>query len=667
MWKVRIVFLLVLVSVVLGGGCVFDPRGAAVDSDADVHNQNNNNSVEECGNGALDGDEGCDDGNTEAADGCDANCRIEWGWRCNGEPSSCVTVCGDGIVAGQEACDDGNELSGDGCSDLCSEELGWSCTGEPSQCEPGCGDGLVAGPEDCDDGNNDPGDGCSPSCHVELGWYCQLEGDTSVCRTECGDGLIAGQETCDDANEVGSDGCSAQCLIEDGWTCSGESSVCEPICGDGLVRGAEGCDDGATADGDGCSAQCGIEYGWTCGGEPSTCDTVCGDSIRVDGEEACDDGNTATDDGCSAQCALEAGWSCSGEPSVCAQWYDADWGFRKMIVIDHTQVAGELVDFPVLIHRGADGELSASAQADGDDVVFTAQDGTTVLSHEIQRYLSNSGELIAWVKVPLLSASSDTRLYLYYGEPDVGSQQSVADVWANGYAAVLHLQEQGDGSEDEYRDSSGNGHHGTGGGRPGDGDPNRTPQRVDGWHGYALEFDGGQDHLRLQRIDDGGWGAVTVQIWINPADDGDDRVFAKGWGTGDDDNVWQLGKDGDIKVRHRTNDAAGEYNGGDAWTAGDWYLFAYTWDSNAGGAIRCYQNGVVKISDSLAGDDLHNDSRYPIIGNIARAQLDRGFDGLLQEARLSSVARSEAWMQTEFVNVADPDTFYTVYGEEIVN
>jgi cysteine-rich repeat protein len=76
-----------------------------------------------CGDGAIVGSEGCDDGNTTAGDGCGANCAVEAGWTCEGAPSACATTCGDGIAAGGEDCDDGNNVSQDGCSAECSAEV----------------------------------------------------------------------------------------------------------------------------------------------------------------------------------------------------------------------------------------------------------------------------------------------------------------------------------------------------------------------------------------------------------------------------------------------------------------------------------------------------------------------------------------------------------------
>jgi len=42
--------------------------------------------------------------------------------------------CGNGVIDGWEGCDDGNWTSGDGCADGCQVESGWTCVGEPSVC-----------------------------------------------------------------------------------------------------------------------------------------------------------------------------------------------------------------------------------------------------------------------------------------------------------------------------------------------------------------------------------------------------------------------------------------------------------------------------------------------------------------------------------------------------
>ncbi len=98
----------------------------------------------DCGNGVLDGEELCDDGNRDNTDGC---------------LNSCVPAsCGDGVIrVGVEQCDDGNLASGDGCSADCMTE----------EVEPVCGNGVVEAGEQCDDGNRSNGDGCDSECQTE--------------------------------------------------------------------------------------------------------------------------------------------------------------------------------------------------------------------------------------------------------------------------------------------------------------------------------------------------------------------------------------------------------------------------------------------------------------------------------------------------------------------
>jgi cysteine-rich repeat protein len=83
------------------------------------------------------------------------------GYKCDG--STCTpTTCGDGKVEGAEGCDDGNNLPFDGCSADC--QMGARLSGD--SCTSKCGDGIVLN-EDCDDGNAGSGDGCSKDCKVE--------------------------------------------------------------------------------------------------------------------------------------------------------------------------------------------------------------------------------------------------------------------------------------------------------------------------------------------------------------------------------------------------------------------------------------------------------------------------------------------------------------------
>lgn len=87
-----------------------------------------------CGNGAIEGAELCDDGDTTASDGCSATCTVESLYACTGQPSVCVSTCGNGALDTGEACDDGNTAAADGCSASCVVEASFVCSGVPSTC-----------------------------------------------------------------------------------------------------------------------------------------------------------------------------------------------------------------------------------------------------------------------------------------------------------------------------------------------------------------------------------------------------------------------------------------------------------------------------------------------------------------------------------------------------
>ncbi|MBZ0231100.1 MAG: proprotein convertase P-domain-containing protein, partial [Deltaproteobacteria bacterium] len=63
--------------------------------------------------------------------------------------------CGNGTVEPDEECDDGNAVNNDACSNLCA-------------IADGCGDGNLDAGEACDDNNATSGDGCSASCTLDI-------------------------------------------------------------------------------------------------------------------------------------------------------------------------------------------------------------------------------------------------------------------------------------------------------------------------------------------------------------------------------------------------------------------------------------------------------------------------------------------------------------------
>ena len=105
------------------------------------------------------------------------------------EPTSWVTPgCGDGILDADEACDEGdanNDTTPGACRTNCLA--------------PTCGDGVVDAGEACDDGERWGGDGCDPTCILE-GGAPEVEPNNTWDTANAGAGLVYGALPSDDVD-----------------------------------------------------------------------------------------------------------------------------------------------------------------------------------------------------------------------------------------------------------------------------------------------------------------------------------------------------------------------------------------------------------------------------------------------------------------------------------
>jgi hypothetical protein len=120
-------------------------------------------------------------------------------------------------------------------------------------------------------------------------------------------------------------------------------------------------------------------------------------------------------------------------------WLDqGSWLYRKPVVVDADQIDATLTDFPLLI-QVTDADVAAAAQIGGDDIVFTAADGVTRLDHEIESWDRGTGALTAWVRVPIIDGTSDTELFVYYGNAGAIDQQDPEAVFGDEGDLIAHL------------------------------------------------------------------------------------------------------------------------------------------------------------------------------------------------------------------------------------
>jgi len=301
------------------------------------------------------------------------------------------------------------------------------------------------------------------------------------------------------------------------------------------------------------------------------------------------------------------------------------WPYRQAIVFDHTKVADDLTDFPALV---------TTAHVDG--IAFT-DSANVELSFERET-------LAAWVKLPLLSSTTDTTIYLYYGNRDQPDHAQPADVWSNGYTAVFHF---GDGVTLDARDSLGVN------------DGMATDASADaGQIGGAASFDGTANiAVSTLGLDATPGGVNTVTFWLFFRPPFVTMPFAfQALGALGTYDLWFEG-DG----CEGFNTGNGEVFGtGTTMLASHWIHVAAMFPNGVPtmSSSKLYIDGVEQ-SLALCSPAVQNTpTLYPFAywGGVVGSS-DYRMTGLIDEGRLAIGARSAAWIQTEHANQADPASF----------
>jgi MYXO-CTERM domain-containing protein len=348
------------------------------------------------GDGYVDLDEQCDDGNDVAGDGCDPDGDVETGYTCSGASlGSCSDPNAGPLVTFTETA--GATLAGAGdfdgpdFQDACGE--GEAIVGFDFDLTERDG-GLLAPPARSDI------DEIRAQCarvKVEAGAVTITEttqtpdrggsvAATSSLRCASGE-VVVGYEAFVNGDDI--EGMSLRCaaleLVNGSLAVSatrsstaeareGGTSSGEVVCPAGqLVTSYTGATD------NGGLLQATVVSGFAprcdtiedaCANTAQTCTPVCGDGLVLPGE-ACDDDDLDDGDGCSSICEVEPGFLCSGAPSTCTLDADGDGitnddeTARGLDPLDPDSDGDGLCDGAVLVYPGCAGV----EDGDGDGVV----------------------------------------------------------------------------------------------------------------------------------------------------------------------------------------------------------------------------------------------------------------------------------------------------------
>ena len=342
--------------------------------------------------------------------------------------------------------------------------------------------------------------------------------------------------------------------------------------------------------------------------------------------------------------------------------FQEGWKYRKKITIDSDKVAGNLVNFPILVST-IDSDLASKAQSDADDIIFMDDKGeANQLFHEIESYVNTNGELVAWVNIPSLSSAADTKIFMYYGNPDCTSQETPESVWDSYYCSVWHLN--------DFEDSTINANHGA----------NHGTDDTSGKIGKGKSFNSEDtDYISWGDLSEPAndmTNKATFESWFNPDTMDMSHPIVLKYNTGYEPDemsyCFKVRKTGEITFRA----ASGTYYSDGRWievnsdpvvTTDNWNHIVAVIDLSTQD-MKLYHNGVaLSVTKEKKGtppsyfyDAYVNDESGRQIWESSAPHIN----GKMDELRISKVLRSPEWITTEFNNQNDVSSFLK-FGREI--
>jgi hypothetical protein len=333
-----------------------------------------------------------------------------------------------------------------------------------------------------------------------------------------------------------------------------------------------------------------------------------------------------------------------------------DWRHKLKITFSGPAGGFVLTNFPaaVLLGPHLDGfDYAQFESVHGSDLRLFNASESAMLDFEIEVWKTN-GTSTVWVRIPFLA--SQTSVWACWGNPSATALPPCTTngtVWSDAFAGVWHLDQTN--AVEDLRDATANRNHAIL-----DDDTDLAVGAVAG----GQYFDGGSDSISIpDSASLSVTGSATFSAWVNP------ETFS---GVGLSQNI--VAKSGNASYRFRIqaggqqlwlllNDGAGLET-----VQVDYAVPTNAWSHLAAVAdfqtreVRFYANGAHAGTRLIAAKTAIADSPGTLVlGNYLPANANEDLVGILDEVRISDMARSHEWLRTCWENQR-PDGSANTYG-----
>ncbi|TCD07708.1 DUF2341 domain-containing protein [Pedobacter frigidisoli] len=351
-----------------------------------------------------------------------------------------------------------------------------------------------------------------------------------------------------------------------------------------------------------------------------------------------------------------------------------NYGYTLPVTLNTTSiVSGTQTNFPYLISI-TDDNLKQVGSCDltvsnpvfgkvtspvGNDIAFTDEFGAA-LSFDVEQYVPATGSLLAWVKLPYVSSTINKKINILIGNPSATANNS-STTWSTDYKAVFHFKESA--YSGTTTDATSTALVGTTVGMT------SANLVTTGKVGNAYTYNGSTQQINVaaNAVYAITGPAYTISAWINVGSTApDQKVVTNQEIESAADVVPNDPRKGGYKIGlynlipESENRVAGGITysnrqtypnvAGNATTLaiGSWY---YVQSVFYGNIVVTYVNGVERQRrvNSIAAST----GRNLFIG-VGEGGNKYWFNGLIDEVRVSDVAKSTSWLLTEYQNQNSP-------------
>ena len=335
----------------------------------------------------------------------------------------------------------------------------------------------------------------------------------------------------------------------------------------------------------------------------------------------------------------------------------SQWSHSKAVLINTASTGASISEnvyrFPLLVLLDSVQFDFSAALPDGRDIRFSKSGGTR-LNYEIEQW--SSGRAAVWVLVDtVFGNSASPQITMHWGNtgaPDFSSARQVFDT-ASGFEGVWHLSRPA-----PYRDATLNSNSGI----------NNGTINADGRIGAARYFDG-IAYASVEHNTSLEPSGLSLSCWFKT--DGVQVPISKLINKGEAGIPYQsytleIRKEGTAGFQTARQDSTADLLQSSLQVDDDaWHFLAATFDAATGKSLLYLDGDIVDSSVNLLPIQYYSAQPYPLMFGRQWQESHQGrqatrFKGWLDEPRLSSTVRTDAWFKLCWENQRSGSTLVTM-------